>query len=144
MTAIRKYNGQYWLPSLFNELFENEWPARPSSTAPAVNISESKTEYVVEVAAPGMTKEDFALQIGDEGELCIVMEKKSTNTENDKTRRYLRRDFSYAKFSQTFVMPEDVDREKISASMSEGVLYITLPKYTQEERTKINRIIEIQ
>lgn len=139
------YNGQNWLPTLFNDLFDNEWPVmKQNRTAPAVNVSESKTEYKVEVAAPGMTKEDFSIQLSNDNELSIMMEKKSDKKDEDKGRKYLRREFSYAKYEQSFVLPDDVDKEKISASMTDGVLNITLPKLTVEEKAKVNHVIEIK
>ena len=55
----RKYNNQNWLPSIFNDFFDNEWLTRANATAPAINVIESDKDYKVEVAAPGMTKEDF-------------------------------------------------------------------------------------
>ena len=61
MSPIRKYNGQNWLPSLFNDFFDNEWMGKVNATAPAINVIESDADYKVEVAAPGMTKEDFTI-----------------------------------------------------------------------------------
>ena len=64
--------------------------------------------------------------------------------EDKKNKRYLRREFSYAKFLQALVLPDDVEKDKISANVSDGVLNITLPKRTPEEKAKVNRVIEIQ
>ena len=64
MSPIRKYNGQNWLPSLFNDFFDNEWMGKVNATAPAINVIESDADYKVEVAAPGMTKEDFYHSFG--------------------------------------------------------------------------------
>ena len=89
-----------------------------------------------------MTKEDFHVQLNDDNQLVISMEKKNENTDNDK--KYLRREFSYSKFQQALVLPEDVEKEQISASVNDGVLTISLPKKQQEERKQENRIIEIQ
>ena len=77
MSPIRKYNGQNWLPSLFNDFFDNEWMGKVNATAPAINVIESDADYKVEVAAPGMTKEDFTIHLGEDGELVISMEKKN-------------------------------------------------------------------
>ena len=137
MSPIRKYNGQNWLPSLFNDFFDNEWMGKVNATAPAINVIESDADYKVEVAAPGMTKEDFTIHLGEDGELVISMEKKNEVKEEDKK-------FSYAKFQQALVLPDDVEKDKISANVSDGVLNITLPKRTPEEKAKVNRVIEIQ
>ena len=145
MSPIRKYNGQKWWPRLFNDCFDNEWMGKVNATAPAINVIESDADYKVEVAAPGMTKEDFTIHLGEDGELVISMEKKNEVKEEDKkNKRYLRREFSYAKFQQALVLPDDVEKDKISANVSDGVLNITLPKRTPEEKAKVNRVIEIQ
>lgn len=72
----RKYNNQNWLPSIFNDFFDNEWLTRANATAPAINVIESDKDYKVEVAAPGMTKEDFNIHISESNELVISMEKR--------------------------------------------------------------------
>ena len=74
MTPTRKYNNQNWLPSIFNDFFDNEWLTRANATAPAINVIESDKDYKVEVAAPGMTKEDFNIHISENNELVISME----------------------------------------------------------------------
>lgn len=144
MIPVRKYNNQNWLPSIFNDFFDNNWMVKTNATAPAINVIESEKEYKVEVAAPGMTKDDFNIHLGEDNELVITMEKKNENQEEDKeNKKYLRREFSYTKFQQALILPEDVEKENISASVSEGVLTIILPKLQPEEKAKISRQIEI-
>ncbi|MBM6857694.1 Hsp20/alpha crystallin family protein [Caecibacteroides pullorum] len=144
MMPIRKYNNQNWLPSIFNDFFDNDWMVKANATAPAINVIENEKDYKVEVAAPGMTKEDFNIHLGEDNELVITMEKKNETKEEDKeNKKYLRREFSYSKFQQAFVLPEDVEKDKISATVTDGVLTIELPKRTPEEKAKINRVIEI-
>ena len=63
MTPIRKNYNQNWLPSIFNDFFDNDWMVKANATAPAINVLESDTDYKVEVAAPGMTKEDFNIHL---------------------------------------------------------------------------------
>lgn len=148
---IRKYYNQNWLPSIFNDFFDNDWMEKANATAPAINVIESDNDYKVEVAAPGMTKNDFNIQLGDENNLIISMEKKveSENNGNEganksnENKKYLRREFSYTKFHQSLYLPENVDKDKISANVTDGVLNIILPKYTPEEKAKVNRVIEI-
>lgn len=144
MSSIRRYNDRNWLPNLFNDFFDTEWVNKMNATAPAINVIESDTDYKVEVAAPGMTKEDFTIHLGEDGELVIALEKKNEMKEEDKkNKHYLRREFSYAKFQQGLILPDDVEKDKISANVSDGVLNITLPKRTPEEEAKVKRVIEI-
>ena len=142
MMPTRKYYNQNWLPSIFNDFFDNNWMEKANATAPAINVVESDKDYKVEVAVPGMTKEDFNIHLGDENELVISMEKKVEN-EDKENKKYLRREFSYTKFQQSLYLPYNVDKEKITANVANGVLTIELPKYSQEEKAKINRVIEI-
>lgn len=137
-------NNQTWLPSIFNDFFDNEWMEKANATAPAINVSESEKEYKVEVAVPGMTKEDFNIHIDEDNNLVISMEKKTDNKEEKKDRKYLRREFSYSKFEQTMILPDDVDKEKIGAAVENGVLDITLPKLSKENLPKLTRDIEIK
>ena len=144
MIPVRKYNNQNWLPSIFNDFFDNNWMVKTNATAPAINVIESEKEYKVEVAAPGMTKDDFNLHLREDTELVITMEKKNENQEEDKeNKKYLRREFSYTNFQQALILPEDVEKDNISASVSEGVLTIDLPKRQPEEKAKVSRQIEI-
>lgn len=142
MMPTRKYYNQNWLPSIFNDFFDNNWMEKANATAPAINVVESDKDYKVEVAVPGMTKEDFNIHLGDENELVISMEKNVEN-EDKENKKYLRREFSYTKFQQSLYLPDNVDKEKITANVANGVLTIELPKYSQEEKAKINRVIEI-
>ena len=128
MVPVRR--NQNWLPSIFNDFLGNDWLAeRHNTTAPAVNIIEDENEYKVEVAAPGMTKEDFKVHINEDNELIVTMEKKAEQKEEDKKKgTYLRREFSYTKFQQSLLLPDNVVREKIAAKVENGVLTIDLPK----------------
>lgn len=141
MMPIRR-NNQEWLPSIFNDFFDNDWMFKTNTTAPAVNVIENEADYKIEVAAPGMTKEDFNIHLADDNQLVITMEKKN-ESKNDKSK-YLRREFSYSKFQQALVLPEDVEKDHISASVNDGVLTIDLPKNTQEEKAKECKTIEIK
>ena len=137
----RKYNNQNWLPSIFNDFFDNEWLTRANAIAPAINVIESDKDYKVEVAARGMTKEDFNIHVDDEGNLVIAMEKKNER-KDEKKGRYLRREFSYTKFQQAMILPDDVDRNKISAKVENGVLEVELPKVPEE--AKVAKITNIE
>ena len=135
---------QNWLPSIFNDFFDNEWLERANTTAPAINVIESENNFRIEVAAPGMTKEDFNVTLDENQNLVISMEKKTDQKEEQKEGRFLRREFSYSKFQQTMVIPDNVDKEKISAKVEDGVLNIDLPKLTEEESKKAQKQIEVQ
>ena len=131
-----------WIPTVSNDFFDTDFMPRANCTAPAINVKETAKAYVVELAAPGMKKEDFNVHINDEGNLIVKMEKKNENKEEDKSARYLRREFSYSKFEQTLLLPDDVKREDIKAHVENGVLTVELPKQV-EEKVKLSRQIEI-
>ncbi|EXY27094.1 hsp20/alpha crystallin family protein [Bacteroides fragilis str. 3986 T(B)9] len=118
--------------------------AKANATAPAINVIETDKAYKLELAAPGMTKEDFSVRIDEENNLVISMEKKAENKEEKKDGRYLRREFSYSKFQQTMILPENVDKDHISAQVENGVLNIELPKLSEEEVKKPDRTIEVK
>ena len=131
-----------WLPSVFNDLFDTDFMPKANATAPVINVRENDKAYTVELAAPGMTKEDFNVHINDEGNLIIKMEKKNENKKEDKSARYLRREFSYTKYEQTLILPDDVEKDKIAARVEHGVLTVELPKQVQQQ-VKVSRQIEI-
>lgn len=142
MMPMRK--SQNWLPSVFNDFFDNEWMERANSTAPAINVIESEKDYKIELAAPGMTKDDFNVRIDEDNCLVISMEKKNENKDEKKGGRYLRREFSYSKFQQTLVLPDDVEKEHISAKVEHGVLTVDIPKKAPVEAAKLQRCIEVK
>jgi len=131
-----------WLPDVFDNFFGSDFMPHVNTTAPAMNVKESETDYTVELAAPGLKKEDFQVHINDDGNLSIKMEKKEETKEDDKKERYLRREFSYSKYEQTLILPDDVDKSKISAKVNHGVLTVDLPKI-EKSQTKVQRQIEI-
>ena len=131
-----------WVPSVFNDLFDVDLMPKANFTAPAINVKENDKSYTVELAAPGMKKEDFNVHINDEGNLMIKMESKNEKKDEDKTTRYLRREFSYTKFEQTLILPDDVKREEITAKVDNGVLTVELPKVV-EKKVKVSRQIDI-
>ena len=135
-------NRNSWLPEVFNDLFENDFTPRNVSTAPAINVKEPQTAYTVELAAPGLKKEDFMVNINAEGNLVVKMEQHDEKKDEDKNSHYLRREFSFSKFEQTLILPDDVDKEGIKAKMEHGVLTVTLPKVVKTE-TKVSRTIDI-
>ncbi|MBR6972500.1 MAG: Hsp20/alpha crystallin family protein [Bacteroidales bacterium] len=145
MLPVRRTSNS-WLPEIFNDFFDNSWMERTNYTAPAINVIENEKEYELELAAPGLSKEDFKIQLDSEGNLVINMEKKTENKEKEggKKGRFLRREFSYEKFHQSLVLPDDVDREKIEAKMENGVLNVHLPKIVKAPKAEEHRMIEVK
>lgn len=142
-TLARRNQNQGWLPLFFNDFFKDDWRSEASATIPAINVKETEKAYCVEVAAAGLTKDDFAVNINENNDLVITMEKKNENKEEDKEARYLRREFSYSKFQQTMVLPDDINKEKIEAKVENGMLVINVPKLSEKEIQKKQRVITI-
>ena len=140
MMPIRKYNNQNWLPSIFNDFFDNDWMVKANATAPAINVIENEKDYKVEVAAPGMTKDDFNVHLDEDGNLVVSLEKKEENNEEKQNGHYLRREFSYSQFRQVMILPDDVDHDKISAHVENGVLTVELMKKSQEAAREAKKI----
>ena len=136
-------NRNLWMPEEFNDFFDTDFMPRVSATAPAINVKESEKDYTVELAAPGLTKDDFNVNIDNDGNLHIKLENKSNKKDEDKKSHYLRREFSYSKYEQTLLLPDDVEKDKIAASVIHGVLTVELPKLVKAEE-KTARQIEIK
>lgn len=152
MTPSRRNYNENWLPTFFDDFFDNDWMVRSNATAPAMNVIENDDDYKVEIAAPGMNKNDFNIHLDQDNNLVISMEKKTEYKEDNKDDknskkqhgRYLRCEFSYSKFQQTLVLPDNVDKDKISAAVNDGVLNIDLPKLKPEDKAKATKVIEIK
>ena len=114
---------------------------RANSTAPAVNVKENDKSYIMELAAPGIKKEYCRVGINDEGNLTIAIENKQEHKHEDSHRHYLRREFSYSNYEQSYALPDDVVRDKISAKVENGILTITMPK--TEPKEKVTKAIEV-
>lgn len=143
MVPVRR--NQNWLPSIFNDFLTNDWlMERRNTTAPAVNIIENDDEYKIEVAAPGMTREDFKVHINEDNELIISMEKRNEEKEEKHKGTYLRREFSYTQFQQSLLLPDNIERENISAKVENGVMTIDIPKKKIEETAAATRQIEVK
>ena len=132
-------NRNLWMPEEFNDFFDTDFMPRVSATAPAINVKESEKDYTVELAAPGLTKDDFNVNIDNDGNLHIKIENKSNKKDEDKKSHYLRREFSYSKYEQTLLLPDDVEKD----SVNHGVLTVELPKLVKAEE-KTARQIEIK
>ena len=140
-----RHNSNAWLPEFFNDFFDNRYLEQTRATAPAINVLENEKAYELEVAAAGMTKEDFQVNLDKDGDLVIKMEKKTNSQEKPENRgHYLRREFSYTKFQQTMLLPDDAEREKITASVENGVLKVFIPKIAKVAPENTNKVIEVK
>ncbi|GAB3177396.1 Hsp20/alpha crystallin family protein [Telluribacter humicola] len=142
MNAVVK-NG-YAYPTLFENFFGKEamnelFTPAYSGSAPAVNVIEQPEGYRIEVAAPGLKRDDFKLDLNN-NRLTISAQKEQNNEE--KNEKYTRREFKYSSFKRTFTLPATIDSERIAASYVDGILNIELPK-REEAKVKPVRQIEI-
>lgn len=140
---LAKINRTY--PNLFDEFFgmdiyPGHYRRNGFKSLPAVNITESDEAYTIEVAAPGLEKKDFRIDLENDV-LTISSERKEKNEENRD--QYTRREFSYESFSRSFNLPEMVDIEKINASHKNGILFVNIPK-KEEAKVKPARQIAIK
>ena len=129
-----------WLPEVFNDFLNTANMPKANATAPAINVQESDKDYTVELAAPGLSKDDFDVNINSDGDLTIKMENKAE--EKEEKGHYLRREFAYSKYEQTLILPDDVQKEGIAARVANGVLTVVLPKIKVQEQ-KVARQITV-
>jgi HSP20 family protein len=130
----------------FNDVFESYFndsliSNRTISRVPAVNISETENGYQVELAVPGLKKEDFKINV-DKNILNVSAENKSTSDESKDSKKYNRIEYSYSTFTRSFTLPESVDHSKINAEYTDGILRITVAK--KEEAKFLSREISIK
>ena len=134
-------------PSVFDEFFNTDWFGGVSNmnkigfNTPAVNIRENEDSFVVELAAPGLNKEDFNVEL-DNDVLSISTEKEVNNEVKDENGKYTRKEFGYTSFKRSFSLPETIKGDAIEATYTNGILMITLPK-KEEAKIQPKRLIEI-
>lgn len=126
------------MPTLFSDFFDDDrWPtfsgSEWASKIPAANIQEMDNEFQIELAAPGMKRDDFNVDV-ENGMLTISSEKED-NVDEEK-EGYSRKEFSYSSFSRSFFLPENIDENNIKATYKEGILSLSLPKMNEPESTK--------
>jgi HSP20 family protein len=117
----------------FNEWFSNGDRVLRTVSVPSVNVSENHQEYKVTLAAPGLKKSDFNINV--EGNMITISSEKEEKKES-KDEKYTRQEYNYSSFSRSFMLPEEVNAEKIDAAYTDGILTVTMPK--REEAKKIN------
>ncbi|GGA82248.1 Hsp20/alpha crystallin family protein [Puia dinghuensis] len=137
------------LPSIFHDFFKpwDRWfdteggtLGQTMMTVPAVNIVERQDHYEISLAAPGMKKDDFNVDV--EGNL-LTISAESSQQKQDSNERHTRREFSFTSFSRAFTMPEGVVKDKIDASYENGLLKLTLPK-TEEAKKMASKHINVK
>ena len=131
-----------WFPTVFEDFLNTDFMPRANTTAPAVNVKEDEKAYTMEMAVPGIKKEYCRVGINEDGNLTIAIENKMEHKEENKKHHYLRREFSYSNYQQNYTLPDDVERDKISAKVENGILTVTLPKIVKEEK-KFAKAIEV-
>ena len=135
-----KLDGEYFNDPLLSVRLKNDIGKILESNY----VKEDAKEYTMEVAAPGIKKEYCRININNDGNLEVAIENKLEHKEENKKEHYLRREFSYSNYQQTYILPDNVDKDKISAKVNDGVLEIKLPKFTKEEESRAQRAIEIK
>lgn len=143
MLPARKFYGQNFMPDFFNDFFGSMSLDGTNDKAPAINVIEDEQKYRLELAAPGMTKEDFKVHINRDGNLVIELEKKC-DCQEEKKGKYIRREFSCSKFHQTLILPDNVEKDGIKATVENGVLEIELPKMQKAKAEEDKRVIEVK
>ncbi|MEM7110477.1 MAG: Hsp20/alpha crystallin family protein [Bacteroidota bacterium] len=142
MTLIRRTNNDLF-PAFFDNFFDRDFfnsdlNNQSRSSVPAVNIREDEHAYHVELAAPGVNKKDFKVEL-DNDLLTISYEKRE---EKEAKGEYTKREFSYQSFSRSFNLPKSVENSKIAAKYNDGVLHLDIPK-KEEAKQKPSRLISI-
>ena len=137
---IVKYNNNNVFPSLINEFFNDDFGMNflnRSHSVPSVNSLENNDSFEIDLAVPGMKKEDFTIELNDK--VLIISSETSNTIENDKMRL---NEFNFSSFQRSFRVPDSVDQDKIKANYKNGILKIKLPK-RKESISKPNRVINI-
>ncbi|MBX7094499.1 MAG: Hsp20/alpha crystallin family protein [Flavobacteriales bacterium] len=148
MSLIRKYNSFPFFPSVFDDELTrsmSKWPGTMhySASIPAVNITETENQFQIEVAAPGMNKEDFKVEL-ENNILTISSDKEEKKEVSDEKGKFTRKEFSYHSFTRSFSIPEKlIEQSKISGKYENGILQILLPK-KEHQIEKPNKQIQIQ
>ena len=137
---IVKYNNNNVFPSLMNEFFNDDFGLNffnRNYSVPSVNSIENNDSFEIDLAVPGMKKEDFSIELNDK--VLVISSESSNNIENDKMRL---NEFNFSSFQRSFRVPDSVDQDKIKANYKNGILKIKLPK-RKESISKPNRLINI-
>jgi HSP20 family protein len=150
-SLMRSQRSQEMLPGIFDDFFR-AWNERLGAsgsglwgrtmTVPAVNVSENQNEYIVSVAAPGLKKNDFNIDV--EGNMLTISCEKEEETTEEEDARHTRREYNYTSFTRSFSLPEEVIKDKIEATYVDGVLKIMLPKTEQSKKAAASKHITVK
>jgi len=136
-------NNRFFFDDFFGKEFSNFNPSNLVKSTPAVNVKENEKEFTLEVAAPGLQKENFKVEL-NESVLSISAETQTEKTEGDETSKFTRKEFSYNSFKRNFTLDEEtVDAENIVAKYENGILNISIPKKVKTEEEKKAKTISI-
>lgn len=151
MKNLVRTNGNSFssIPSLLNDFFTDDWFDSSTrnwrsagATLPSVNVRETNDNFIIEVAAPGMNRDNFKVEL-DNNILYISAELEDKNEMSDENGKYNRREFNYQSFQRSFSLPETkVEGAKISAKYKDGILNVTVPK-REEAKIKPARQISV-
>jgi HSP20 family protein len=134
------------MPFVFDDFFKpwNEWfdtgLTNRVMSVPAVNITEHKDEYKLSLAAPGMKKDDFKIDVN--GNMLTISSEKEDKHE-EKEARYTRKEYSYTSFERIFTLPDEVNKEKIEAHYTDGVLKLIMPKKEEAKKYGMSKHIAV-
>jgi HSP20 family protein len=144
--ALAKTAGR--MPSVFDDFFKpwNEWFDNSSimgrtMNVPAVNITEEKDTYQVSLAAPGLKRDDFKIDVESN---MLTISSEIEEKKEEKETKYTRKEYSYSSFQRCFTIPEEVNQDKITASYVDGVLKLVLPKKEEAKKLSISKHIAIK
>ena len=145
MSLVKREN--YWpsLPNFFNDFLNRDWYdwsnqnfSLTNTTIPSVNIKETDNEFMVEMAAPGMEKDDFKIDLNNN--LLTISSEKQAENKVEEGKNITRREFSYQSFSRSFTLPAIVETDKITAKYTNGILMVNIPKREEAKPKPLKQI----
>jgi HSP20 family protein len=125
----------------WNEWFDNGGIFGKMMKVPAVNVKDNKDDYIVSLAAPGMKKNDFKIDV--EGNMLTISSEKEESKEEKETM-YTRKEFNYSSFSRSFTLPDEVIKDKIEATYEDGILKLKLPKTEESKKITLSKHIAVK
>ncbi|MGN7722333.1 Hsp20/alpha crystallin family protein [Chitinophaga sp. 22620] len=146
MQSLSLTKGGSLLPAFWDEFFPgwldiNDKRNMPFLTVPAANISEEKDHFSISLAAPGLKKEDFKIDVTDK---LLSITAESESSKEEKGKKFTKQEYNYSSFSRSFNLPESVIADKINAVYVDGVLRLTLPKKEESQKTAVNHNVAVQ
>jgi HSP20 family protein len=142
---MKRENAMPAWSNFFNDFLNRDWYdwsnqnfSLTNTTIPAVNIKETENDFEVDMAAPGMTKDDFAIELNNN--VLKISSVKQSESHSDADRNLTRREFSYQSFSRSFTLPELVERDGITAKYENGILRVNIPKKEEAKPKPLKQI----